>query len=235
VIEALGFLSVIGRGRPPSPGALRWFPVVGVLLGLAVGGIWWVAGELWPPALAAALAVAADLAITGLLHVDGLADAADGVLPHLKRERRLEVMAAPDAGAFAVGVVAVVLLLRFAAFASTGPEVLAVAGLWCAGRTVMAVGLRSLPYARADGGLATAFGGNGDATGVAVVGVGLTLALTVAGSGAPGLLASAAAVVAGVGVLRLADHRLGGYTGDVLGAAGLVAETVGLVVLAARW
>jgi adenosylcobinamide-GDP ribazoletransferase len=235
VIEALGFLSVVGRGRPPTPGSLRWFPVVGALLGLAIGGTWWLAHELWPPAVAAGLTVAVDLGLTGMLHLDGLADTADGVLPHLERERRLQVMAAPDVGAFAVGVVALVLLLRFSAFASTAPDVLSVAGLWCGARTVMAVGVRSLPYARGDGGLARAFGGPGDATAIAVVGVGLALAGAVTGAGAPGLAAVAAGVVAGVGVLRLGLHRLGGFTGDVLGAAGVVTETVGLVVLAARW
>jgi adenosylcobinamide-GDP ribazoletransferase len=235
MIEALGFLSVIGRGRVPSPSTLRWFPVVGALIGLVVGGVWWAAEELWPPVVAAGLAVTADLALTGLLHLDGLADSADGLLPHLDRERRLSVMAAPDVGAFALGVVGPVLLLRFSSFASTGPDVLAVAGLWCAARTVMAVAVRRLPYARPGGGLASAFGGEGDATAIAVLGVGLALALTVGGAGLPGLAASAAAVVTGVAVLGLGQRRLGGYTGDVLGAAGLVAETAGLLVLAARW
>jgi adenosylcobinamide-GDP ribazoletransferase len=170
-----------------------------------------------------------------MLHLDGLADTADGVLPHLERERRLEVMSAPDVGAFGVGVVVATLLLRWTAFASFGPDVLVVAGLWCASRTLMAVAVRALPYARAEGGLALAFGGPAPALGLAAGGGVLAVALAIAGEGGPGAVAIVAAVMAGAGVLALGRARLGGYTGDVLGGAGLVAETVGLVVAAASW
>ena len=98
--RALAFLTPLGGASTPSPGALSWFPLVGALIGVAVGGVWWLAAKGWGPAPAAALAVAADLALTGLLHVDGLADSADGLLPHLDRQRRLEVMAEPGIGAF---------------------------------------------------------------------------------------------------------------------------------------
>src|SRR5581483_9690508 len=118
MFEALGFLTVLGGARRPTGRALRWFPVVGALIGAAVGGVWWSADQAFPPLLAGGLALAADLAITGLLHLDGLADTADGLLPHADRDRRLAIMRAPDVGAFGVATVAGVLLLRFAAFAS---------------------------------------------------------------------------------------------------------------------
>jgi adenosylcobinamide-GDP ribazoletransferase len=235
VIGAIGFLTVLGRSsRVPSPKDVVWFPVVGALLGLVVGAAWWGAGELWPPLVAAALVVALDLALTGLLHLDGLADAADGLLPHLDRERRLAVMREPSVGAFGVGVVVAVLGVRLAAFASMAPDVLVVAGLWCAARTVMAVGLRAVPYARASGGLASAFG-SGSPVPVAAVGVVLAVGLAAAGEGGPGVVAVAGGLLAGAGVVALGRSRLGGYTGDVLGAAGMVAEIVGLVVAAAEW
>src|SRR5688572_14319385 len=100
--RALAFLTPVGRATPPSPDALTWFPVVGAGIGAVLGGLWWATDQLWPPLVAAALVLAADLALTGLLHIDGLVDTADGLLPHLERERRLEVMAAPDAGAFGI-------------------------------------------------------------------------------------------------------------------------------------
>ena len=235
MIGAIGFLTVLGRSsRVPSPKDVVWLPVVGALVGLVVGGAWWGAGELWPPLVAAALVVALDLALTGLLHLDGLADAADGLLPHLERERRLAVMREPSVGAFGVGVVVAVLGLRLAAFASMAPDVLVVAGLWCAARTVMAVGLRAVPYARASGGLASAFG-SGSPVPVAAAGVVLAVGLAAAGEGGPGVVAVAGGLLAGAGVVALGRSRLGGYTGDVLGAAGMVAETVGLVVAAAKW
>ena len=92
--------------------------------------------------------VLADLGLTGMLHLDGLADTADGLLPHLTRERRLEVMREPTVGAFGVGAVVIVLLGRFAVFATLRPAPLLVAALWCTSRTAMAAVVDRVPYAR---------------------------------------------------------------------------------------
>src|SRR5438477_9484947 len=153
VRRALAFLTPLGGAAVPDRRTMSWFPVVGALIGLAVGGAWWAADRIWPPMLAAAIAVAVDLALTGLLHVDGLADSADGLLPHMPRRRRLEVMAEPTVGAYGIAVTASVLLLRFGAFASMRPSVLLVAGAWCGSRTVMAVTARAVPDPRTAGGL----------------------------------------------------------------------------------
>lgn len=237
--RAFGFLTVVGTARPPEPATLRWFPVVGATVGLVVGAVWWGADQLWPPLLAAVVAVAADLALTGLLHVDGLADSADGLLAPMARSRRLEVMATPDVGAFGVTVVAVVLLARVAGLDATKPAPLLIAGLWCASRTLMAAAVMVLPYARPGTGLASAFrDGSGGAVGRAALILGggaAAAALVVVGSGAPGVVAAAVAVAAGIAVLAFAHRRLGGFTGDVLGAAGLIAESAGLLVAGARW
>lgn len=227
------FLTPLGGAAAPSARALVWFPVVGALVGLGVGGVWSYGARLWPLALAAALAVVADLALTGMLHLDGLVDSADGLLAPMDRERRLAVMADPGAGAFGVGAAVSVLLVRWAALAGRRPSVWLVAGLWCASRTVMAVALATLPYARRKG-LARSWRG-GALVGPALVGCGLATVLAVTGSGWPGAAAVAAVWAAGGAVLWLGVRRLGGYTGDVLGAAGVVGETVGLVVAAARW
>jgi adenosylcobinamide-GDP ribazoletransferase len=183
--------------------------------------------------VAAAIVVAADLALTGLLHVDGLADSADGLLPHLDRARRLEVMAAPDVGAFGVAAVVAVLLLRWAALATTAPSPLLLGGLWCASRTAMAVAARKVPYAR-PGGLASAFLG-GRTLSTALIGAVLATGLAFAGPGVAGIAAVAGVVVGAAGVVALARRRIGGFTGDVLGASGMVGETTGLLVAAARW
>jgi hypothetical protein len=58
--EALGFLTPLGGARTPTPAALRWFPAVGAAIGLFLGGLWWAAAQLWPPAVAAAVVVVAD-------------------------------------------------------------------------------------------------------------------------------------------------------------------------------
>lgn len=230
---ALGFLTVVGGAAPPDRRASAWFGAVGALVGLAVGGVWWAAGEVWPPLLAAVVAVAADAALTGMLHIDGLADAADGLLPPVDRERRLAVMSAPDVGAFGVAAVVVVLVARVAAMAETAPDPLLVAGLWGGARAAMAVTMARVPYARARGAASGFAPRSAGAGGVSLVAA--AVAVVVALGGWAGL-ATAVALVAGFGaVVALGVRRLGGYTGDVLGAAGVVGETLGLVVAAARW
>jgi adenosylcobinamide-GDP ribazoletransferase len=244
--RAVSFLTPFGGPADPAPSALAWFPAVGALIGLAVGGIWWAARRGWAPPAAAAIAVIADAALTGLLHLDGLADAADGLLPPLSRARRLEVMADPRLGAFGAAGLAIVLLARFGAFASMLPSPLAVAGLWSGSRTAMAVTARAVPYAR-PGGLASAFlpapatgtrpGAAARLTGPWLLGLAgglLALALAFAGRGALGVAAVGAEAVGAAAVVFLAWRRLGGFTGDVLGAAAVVGETAGLLALALR-
>lgn len=235
---AIAFLTPFGGARTPSRRAFDWFPVVGAVIGLVLGGIWWGADRLWPPLVTAALVVAADLVITGLLHVDGLADSGDGLIAPMDRARRLDVMADPTTGAFGVATVAIVLVLRVAALSAITPAPLLLAAVWCASRTVMAVIARTLRYARPNG-LATAFLG-GSPLPLALFGTLLASALAIAGGGH---LASRSVAVLAVGsclatgglVAALAHRRLGGFTGDVLGAAGVLGETVALLVLAARW
>jgi adenosylcobinamide-GDP ribazoletransferase len=277
---ALGFLTIVGGHAAPSRRAPAWFAVVGALVGAAVGLVWWGAGELWAPAVAAAVAVAADAALTGMLHLDGLADSADGLLPPLDRARRLAVMAAPDVGAFGVTVLVLVLVLRVAALASLDPDPLLLAGVWAAARAAMALTLATVPYARS-GGLASAFApapvpaevpppaapagappastsagappasasaaapppaapagrrvGGGASAGAAGLGLAGGVALVVGAAGWSGVAAAGALVLGAGGVVALARRRIGGYTGDVLGAAGVVGETVALLAAAARW
>ena len=236
-LAAVDFLTVAGRGRVPDRRSLSWFGAVGLLIGAACGLVRWGTGGWWAPVLAAVLTVAVDLVLTGALHLDGLADTADGLLPHLDRSRRLAVMAAPDVGAFAVAAVVVTLLLRTTALATADVEgwrwVVLLAGVWCLARAGMAAIVTTVPYARQEGGLATAFAGGSPLVAVpsALIGV----VAVVVGGGWGGLAGAGAGVAAGAAVVALAWRRLGGFTGDVVGAAGMILETVALVVVAARW
>lgn len=234
--QAAAFLTPIGGAAAPTPEALRWFPAVGAMIGAAVGGAWWVAGRWWPAPVAAAVAVAVDLGLTGMLHLDGLCDAADGLLPPLPAGRRLEVMAAPDVGAFAVGTAVAVLITRWAALAVLSPAPLLTAGLWAASRTWMAGAAGAMPYAR-PGGLASAFLGAGRSTAVAVAAGGLVAAALLAAGWRPavGPVSLLVGTAGAACVLALAWRRVGGFTGDVLGAAGMVGETVGLLAASAKW
>jgi adenosylcobinamide-GDP ribazoletransferase len=236
---AMAFLTPFGGARPPTATTLDWFPLVGACLGLALGGLWWVTTRAWPSPVAAALVVVADLAVTGMLHFDGLIDSADGLLPPLAPARRLEVMADPHPGAFGVAAAAGILLLRWASLAALRPGILLVAGLWCLSRTGMAVVARTQPYVRGEEGLAHSFGvrGRRSLRQWLPLGAGVVLAGGLLGGWrvGPGSAAGGAAVLAGAAVVLLARRRIGGYTGDVLGACGVLAESAGLIVAAARW
>jgi adenosylcobinamide-GDP ribazoletransferase len=241
---AVAFLTPFGGARPPDASTFDWFPLVGACLGLALGGVWWLAIRAWTSPAAAAVVVVADLAITGLLHFDGLVDSADGLLPPLAPARRLEVMADPHVGAFGAVAAGAVLLVRWASLASLRPGVLLLAGLWCLSRTAMAIVARTQPYVRGAGGLAHSFGvaSSGPAGGSRIrqwvpLGAGLVLAGLLLGfwRAGPGAAAGGAALLAVGAVVLLARRRIGGYTGDVLGACGVLAESAGLLVAAAKW
>jgi adenosylcobinamide-GDP ribazoletransferase len=238
MLGAFAFLSVLGRGAVPDRRSLRWFGPVGVVVGALCGLVRWGGGEWWAPAVAAALAVVADLVLTGLLHLDGLADTADGLLAPMERDRRLSVMASPGTGAFALGTVGVVLLLRWTALTVlpiTGWHWVALlAGIWCGARTAMAVIVTTVPYARPHGGLATAFHGASPWLPM-LIGLPLAVVGAAAGRGVGGVVGLVAGALGAAGVTWLARARLGGFTGDTAGAAGVVFETVALVVAAARW
>lgn len=232
--SAVAFLTAVGGSREPDARTLDWFGVVGAGLGAVLGLIWWSTERAWTPGIAAAIVVLADLGLTGMLHFDGLLDSADGLLPPMDRLRRLEVMASPETGAFAVGAGVAVLLLRWAALSAVKPTLLLLAGLWCVSRTGMAAAARYLRYARPEGGLATALAGNARPW-TLVIGAAGALGLAVAWRPLAGSVAVLSALAIGGLVLWIAHKRIGGYTGDVLGAFGVIAETAGLVVAAAKW
>jgi adenosylcobinamide-GDP ribazoletransferase len=230
---ALTLLTVFGRSTEPTPGAWTWFPLVGAAVGTVVGGAWWLAEEAFPVLLAATLVVVADLAVTGMLHMDGLADAADGLLCHATTSDRLRVMRASDVGAFGVTVVAITLMARVSAFATQPVSIALVAVLWCASRTVIAAAPAWLPYVREEGMAAPML--TKPALRWPLFGLLPAVGVALYADGGRGAAAVAATVLGAIGVLALAHRRVGGFTGDVLGAGIVVGETVGLVVGAARW
>lgn len=243
MLAALAFLTPlpVGAGRRPTGRTLLWFPLVGALLGGVLGVLWRLLDRvtLGQGLLVAVLLVAADLALTGALHLDGLVDSADGLFAPVeggeRRARRLAIMAGPEIGTFGLATGVLALLLRVACIAQLpSPRPLLLIGLWCASRTVMACVAAALPYARPEGGVASAFlEGMPEALIIGVPGVLLAVAAA-AGNGIRGPLAVMAGLVAALGVALFARRRIGGFTGDILGACGFVCETVGLLVATAR-
>lgn len=228
MISAIAFLTVVGRARPPDARTFRWFPVVGAAIGGVLGLAWWGLSEVLPPGVAAIVVVALDLGLTGMLHVDGLADSADGLLPHMERTRRLEVMRRPDLGAFGAAVLGTVLLARWAALASDRFAPVALVAVWALARTLAAVVPALVPYARPSG-LASPFVAG--ASRWLLLWAVPVLALLVASDGLAGLVGGLAGAAAGAAIVALALARVGGFTGDVLGAVIVGTETVALVAM----
>ncbi|MCS6992952.1 MAG: adenosylcobinamide-GDP ribazoletransferase [Anaerolineales bacterium] len=205
--------------------AAGWFPLVGLVIGLLVGGVHWLGGLVFPPLVTGALALTAWVVLTGGLHLDGLADCADGLLYPGTPEKRLEIMRDPRLGAFGAIGLALALLLKFSVLASltpsTLPAVLLAASLarWC----ILPAGL--LPPAK-PGGMGADFAAGLQKT--ALVGSGFIPLGMACLLGVRGLLAAALGLLAAFGVLTLAKNRLGGITGDVF---GLLVESVETVVL----
>ncbi len=225
--------------------AMRLAPAVGLLLGGLGAALLAVLDALTdgPPLLACAGAIGVLALLTRGLHLDGLADLADGLGTHGPPERARDVMKQPDVGAF--GVVALVLVplvqvsaLLACATAGRGPAALVLAA--GTGRLAVTAACTAATPAATSTGLGALVAGTvrrGEPTVLAVVVVagGTLWALL---DGQPVLLPGLAVVVALVTATLLRRHavrRLGGITGDVLGALVEVATTATLVVLALSW
>ncbi len=222
--------------------ALRWAPLVGALLGAAAGGLAvGLAAAGLPAAVAGLLAVGFLALATRGMHVDGLADTADGLGCYGPPERALAVMRDGGAGPFAVATVLVALGVQAAALtalAGTGgwPAVAAGALGGATGRAGFAwCARRGVPAARPTGLGATVAGSQprwvAPAWWLGTAAAGLA---AVPGRPWQGPLAVAVAAAAVVGLSAHTRRRFGGVTGDVLGAANEVAVAAALVVLSAR-
>ena len=142
--------------------SLPWFPVIGLLLGLALYGISFLYKLLpfdgWPEGIAL-LIVATEIYLTRGLHLDGLADWADSVGGFHQREKRLAIMKDTALGAFGVLALIVVLLAKWIAFErliSSG-SIIWVLAIFILSRDMMVELITTLPYARADEGMAKLF------------------------------------------------------------------------------
>jgi adenosylcobinamide-GDP ribazoletransferase len=223
---------------------VRWFPLVGLLIGMVGAAVLAAASLLWSPWVAAALAVASTVWLTGAFHEDGLADTMDALGGAVSRERALEIMKDSRIGTY--GAVALVLslvlrvLLLAGLLASSGvwPAALALVGVHTLARAAPVAVMASLPYAgdmdhaKAKP-LAT---GVGASSAVWAVVLGLLLAGGLAFSDgrvpAWGMAVTAAALTAAV-ARRWIRHRIHGYTGDTLGAIEQFCEWTAWLALAA--
>jgi len=213
--------------------AMAWFPLVGALLGGLVWGLAVVLQPLVTPLVASGLLLTALTLSTRGLHLDGLADTLDGLGGGRTVEASLRIMKDSAVGAFGVQGLVLILLLKFALLAHVAGVgnlplllVFPVAGRWA----MVLLAFLSI-YARREGGLGEAM-----TLGVSPRHLALATLLTAVLVGAAGRLAGliALAVVGLVawGASRWFRNRLGGITGDVLGAVNEVSEVLALLVTA---
>lgn len=232
------------------------YPLVGAAIGAVAGGVYTAALGLAMPALVGAgLCLAVTAMLTGALHEDGLADCADGLFGGTTPQRRLEILRDSRLGSFGALALGLVLLIRAGAIAATAGW-LAVPVLVAAhagGRWLMLLPAAIAVPARPDG-LATGLAAGPAAapdrprgwwrtlgpSGLVALPLLLPAGLaagTAAGDPVRGLIAVAVGITAAAAVAlwlaRLARRRLGGYTGDVLGAAEQLSEAALLVTMIA--
>lgn len=243
LLTAATFLTRIPLDRRPNaadeaPGmnmaaAVPWFPVVGALVGSAQAAVYWFGFEFLTPMMGAVLAVATAALITGAFHHDGLADMADAFGGGWTVERRLEILKDSRLGTYGVTALALILVLEVVAISALEPldataSIVAAHGI---SRGAAVALMRLGRPARGDG-LGADYLADLSKTQVAVgvafaVGIG---AATIGGWTAP---AVAAAGVTAAAVNQLAVRKIGGFTGDVLGAVQQLAHGAVLCVCVA--
>lgn len=210
------------------------FPVVGAGIGALGGGVVWALGDDLPPILAAALGVAVVAAVTGALHLDGLADCADGFGGRTP-EDRLRIMRDHTIGTYGATALLLDLLIRvsaLAALAGTSDALLVAAAAGGIGRAGGPLLAAWLPYAQTRPGAGEALSSHpSTARAVASTVLGALVAVACVGVDAWAVLVVTAVVVPLAG--RSARNRLGGVTGDVMGATAELVEIGSLALLVA--
>lgn len=220
----------VGHGPGQLDRAMRYLPLVGIGVGLVGAAVLALAGVGLPRPAAALLSVAATLLLTGALHEDGLADTLDGLFGGATREDALRIMRDSRLGTFGAAGLAIALGLKVAALSAlpaAGPAL--VAG-HAGGRFFVVCVLAGLPYARAKGKAAPVAGGVGTLELVVAGCCGVLPMLLLGSRAVPALLLAAGLAW---GMARWFRRRLGGYTGDGLGAVQQVTELA--ILLVALW
>jgi len=230
-----------GHEMPDFRTAVRALPLAGALIGLVPAWVLLAARAFGqPPFLAATLALAALIAITGALHEDGLADLADGFGGGVTREEKLEIMRDSRLGSYGAVALTLSLLLRVGALttiAQRGGFEAATVLIFAAAlsRTAGLLPIMILAPARADGAGHAAMRPFKEALQTAALLASAISILPIAAGVSPltALVAGALAVGAAYATAKLAERQIGGLTGDVLGGAQQAAEIAALLAFSA--
>ncbi|MCY4333301.1 MAG: adenosylcobinamide-GDP ribazoletransferase [Litoreibacter sp.] len=231
--------------RLPLPGAhwsndarpharAAWaYPLVGLVVGGISAATAWSALAIGLPAmLAAGFAIAAAIVVTGAMHEDGLADCADGFWGGWEPIRRLEIMKDSQIGTYGVLALILVLGLKWAALTSllASGQVFWLPVIATVSRASMVIVMEKLQNARKSG-LSQSTGRPGSTALFWAVLIGSVTALSTGIATGTALVILSALLT--IGMITLSRRKIGGQTGDVLGATQCIVETSLLVVLCA--
>jgi adenosylcobinamide-GDP ribazoletransferase len=212
--------------------SVAWFPVLGLLIGLVCAALISVLTHFFPTPVVAVAAIVLLAGVSGCLHLDGLADSGDGLLSARTRERILEIMRDSHTGAMGVIALVVVLLGKFAALSSLSSSTLlfTLIVMPLAGRCAIVLTMACLPYARPGEGLGRLF--YSPSTRWAALWAMVVLAAVLSWSGWHLVLPVLVAVALTVLLFSLwCRSKIGGATGDTLGAACELTELMVAVAM----
>lgn len=229
-------VTVTGELAPADLGkSAAAFPIVGVLIGMILSGVYILTDKIFPSDVAVALVLVTMVLVTGGLHVDGLMDTADGIGSGRSRERMLEIMRDSRVGSMGVMAAGLVYLLKFVLLGAipAGLVGTSLLGVPVLSRWAMVVAIYSYPYARSGPGTGKPFADYVSWQELLVATV-ITLAVIGWLWRWPGLLAAAVTFGVTSSLAFFLNSRLGGLTGDCYGAVNELVEVTVLLVLVAR-
>ncbi|MEE9239676.1 MAG: adenosylcobinamide-GDP ribazoletransferase [bacterium] len=238
-LRLLSVLPIPGRDADQMSSALPWFPLAGAALGGILYGMallldGWSGGG-WPEGVAAAVLLGSVM-LTGAFHLDGLADWADGFGGGHTSQEALAIMKDSRIGAFGVIALVLVLLIKWVSLARLveSDAFIWIVAAYIVSRTMQAELAAWLPYARPEGGTAASIV-QGARPFHRICALISALIMVLILGGPAGVLALGAGWVACRGFGWWCRRRLGGVTGDLLGAGSEIVETLILVIYALAW
>lgn len=232
-ITALRFLTAIpiktkDRGEPSLAGSLAYYPLVGLIIGLIISGIYIASGILIGHLAASAIAVVALVAMTGGIHLDGLSDTADAFFSGRDKASMLDIMRDPRTGAMGVMAIVSAILLQFVAIYSirAGLEMTALVMMCTLSRWGMVLSVYLFPYARKEG--KARLIKDGMTTHIFILSSVIAAVISAAAWGIYGILLMC--IAGGISYLigKKSERLIGGVTGDVLGATN---EIIAIAIL----
>lgn len=225
----------LGLDREDLAGSTFFFPLVGLVLGLLAGGSAWLMWGIFPPPVSAVLLTFLLLGFSGALHLDGLADTADGFFSAREQPAIFEIMRDSRIGVMGVAALFGVLLLKVSCLAVMEPRLVLRASLVMplAGRCSLLLAMVLLPYVRPGRGLGTLFY-SPSLRPAAVAGTVILFGVSIAVLGFRGLAAAVLVSATTLLFCVICRVKIGGSTSDTLGAASEIGETVLLLVVTAK-